>query len=331
MRYRIMRLIVLTGLVILFSVPQGKSAEPTRIRIGYASTSASFASLFVAKEAGLFEKHGLINELLYLQGVQITQVHVAGHLDFSVAGAPLPMQAAVEGADLILVASSMDKFHFKLIVEPGIKSPEDLKNKIIGIARFGSLPDVAIRLVLKQWGMDADKDVKLFQVGRMSDMVAALSGKRIDAAVVSDPTSFQAEKLGMRRLLDMADIDIEFANSAVAVSRAYAKSHRNVVTRFLQAYVEGTQRFMTDREFGIKALRKYTGFQDREILVKTYDLFSSKYLKKVPAVSLKSVESTLAMIADRNPRAKNRKAEEFVDTSFIDELEKTGFIKSVWR
>ncbi|MBI2348071.1 MAG: ABC transporter substrate-binding protein [Deltaproteobacteria bacterium] len=312
---------------ILLGPAETEGASLTRIRAGYPSPSATFYPLFAAKEAGLFEKHGLTSELLYLQGVQITQVHVAGYVDFTVTGAPLPLRAAVEGADLILAASSIDKFIYKLIVVPGITKPADLRGKTIGITTFGSLPDVAIRLVLKQWGMNADKDVKLVQVGRMSDMVVALSGRKIEAGVISDPTSFQAEKLGMKRLLDMADVDVEFANVAVAVSRAYTKSHRDVVLKFLKAYVEGTRRFMTDREFGIKALSKYTGSQDQEILGKTYDLFASKYIKKNPALSLKGVEATLVMIADRNPKAKGRRAEEFVDTSLMEELEKSGFLR----
>ena len=185
---------VFLALAIALEASPSASAELTRIRIGYPSPSASFSPLFVAQEAKLFEKYGLSSELLYLQGIQITQVHVAGHVDFTVTGAPLPMRAAVEGADLALAASSIDKFIYKLIVEPSITRPLDLKGKIIGITTFGSLPDVAIRLVLKKWGLNADTDVKLIQVGRMSDMVIALSGKKIDAGVISDPTSFQAEK-----------------------------------------------------------------------------------------------------------------------------------------
>lgn len=307
------------------------SAEATRIRIGYPSPSASFSALFAAQEGKLFEKHGLASELLYLQGVQITQVHVSGHVDFTVTGAPLPMRAAVEGADLALAASSIDKFIYKLIVDPGIAKPADLRGKLIGITTFGSLPDVAIRLVLGQWGMNADRDVKLVQVGRMSDMVVALSSKKIDAGVISDPTSFQAEKLGMKRLLDMADVDVEFANVAVAISRAYVKSHRDVALRFLKAYVEGTRRFVADKDFAVKTLAKYTGSRDQEILGKTYELFARKYLKKNPTLSLRGVEATLAMIADRNPKAKSRRAEEFVDTSLMAELEKSEFIESVWK
>ena len=308
-----------------------ESAELARIRIGYPSPSASFSPLFAAQEAKLFEKHGLASELLYLQGIQITQVHVAGYVDFTVTGAPLPMRAAVEGADLALAASSIDKFIYKLIVEPSIAKPADLKGKIIGITTFGSLPDVAIRLMLKKWGMNPDADVKLIQVGRMNDMVVALSSKKIDAGVISDPTSFQAEKLGMRRLMDMADEDVEFANVAVAVSRAYVKAQRDVTLRFLKAYVEGTRRFITDKEFGMNTLGKYTGSRDQEILSKTYDLFATKYIKRNPVLSLRGVEATLAMIADRSPKAKNRKAEEFMDTSLMAELDKSGFLKAVWK
>ncbi len=330
MRRLLCRVLLLTVVTIPFGLPKAESAGLTQIRVGYPSPSASFSPVFVAREAGLFEKHGLAVELLYLQGVQITQVQVARQVDFTVTGAPLPLQAAVEGADLILIASSIDSFIYKLIVDPSISKPEELRGKTIGITRFGSLPDVAIRLVLNKWGMDANKDVKLLQVGRMTDMVVALSARRIDAGVISDPTSFQAEKMGMKKLLDMGDIGIEFSNVAAVVSREYGKSHRDVVVRFLKAYVEGTQRFLTDREIGIKALRKYTGIEDQEILGKTYDLFATKYIKRVPKLSLKGVENALAMIAERNPRAKNRRAEEFVDMSFMDELERTGFIKSVW-
>ena len=320
----------LTILLILFFPMWGEGASLTRIRVGYPSPSASFSPLFVAKEAALFEKYGLAAELLYLQGVQITQVHVAKQVDFTVTGSPLPLQASVEGADLILVASSIDSFIYKLIVDPSISTPADLRGKTIGITRFGSLPDVAIRLVLERWGLNANKDVKLLQVGRMTDMVVALSAKRIDAGVISDPTSFQAEKMGMKRLLDMADVGIEFSNVAAVVSREYSKARRDLVLGFLKAYVEGTRRFLTDREMGIKSLGKYTGIQDQEVLTKTYDLFAAKYLKKIPTISLKGVETALMMIAERNPKAKNRRAEEFVDTSFMQELEKTGFIKSVW-
>jgi hypothetical protein len=103
-----------------------------------------------------------------------------------------------------------------------------------------------------------------------------------------------------------------------------------VVLRFLKAYIEGTRRLLTDKELGIRALRKYGGVNDRELLATTYDLFTTRYTKKVPKINAKAVETALNLLAEGNPKAKGRKAEEFIDTSFMDELEATGFIKSVW-
>lgn len=322
---------ILAGLVLLAAPLTGQSAELTSVRVGYPSPSASFSPLFVAEQAHIFQKYGLSAKLLYLQGVAITQAQISGAVDFTVTGSPLPLAADVEGADLILVASSIDRFVFKVIVVPGITKPADLRGKVIGVTRFGSLTDIAIRLVLRKWHMNPDKDVKFIQVGRMTDMVAALKGGKIDAGIISDPTSFVAEKLGLKRLVDMADTGIDFSNTDIVVKRDYSQQHRDRVLAFLKTYIDATHRFLTDRELGIRALEKYTRNNDRDLMAKTYDLFASKYIKKIPTISLGGVETALKMIAQRNPKARNRKASEFVDTSFMNELQKDGFTRSIWR
>ena len=130
--------------------------------------------------------------------------------------------------------------------------------------------------------------------------------------------------------MDFADSGLDIPSTTVVASRKYANSHRDIVLRFLKAYIEGTRRLLTDRELGIRALQKYGGISDREMLATTYDLFTSRYTKKIPKVNPKSVETALNLLAEGNPKARGRKPEEFMDTSFMDELEATGFIKSVW-
>jgi len=168
------------------------------------------------------------------------------------------------------------------------------------------------------------------QIGRLPDMVVAIAQKKVDGGVISFPNSLQAEKMGVKTLLDFADSGLDIPSTTVVASRKYANAHREVVLRFLKAYVEGTRRLLTDKELGIRALRKYGGVNDRELLTTTYDLFTTRYTKKVPKVNPKAVETALNLLAEGNPKAKGRKAEEFMDTSFMDELETTGFIKSVW-
>lgn len=321
---------LLLAFCVLFSPNPGQSASLTRIRAGYPSPSASMYPLFATKEAGLFEKYGLEAEMIYVQGVQLVHVHVAGQLDFSVISSVVYLQASVEGADLIQVASSIDNQIMKVMAHPSISGPEDLKGKTIAVTRFGSLTDLLVRPVLKKWGLDPQRDVKLLQVGRMPDIATAISQRKVDAGVISFPTSLHAEKMGIKTLLDFADSGFEIPATTVVVSRKYGQSHRDVVLRFLKAYVEGTRRLLTDKELGIRALKKYGGIDDREILASTYDLFTKRYIKKIPKVNPKGVENSLSLIAENNPKARGRRAGEFMDTSFMEELESTGFIKSLW-
>ena len=317
--------------VALLTVACTESANGARLRVGYPSPSASFFPLFATKEAGLFEKYGFDTEMIYVQGVQLVQVHVAGQLDVSTISSVVYLQASVEGADLIQVASSIDGQLMKVMVDPSIAKPQDLKGKTLAVTRFGSLTDLLIRSALKNWGLEPLKDVNLIQIGRMPDIATAIAQRSVDGGVISFPTSAQAEKMNLRTLFDFAESDYSLPATTVVISRKYGKSNRDEVLRFLKAYIEGTRRLFTDRELGIRALRRYGGISDRDLLASTYDLFTSKYIKKIPKVNLKGVENSLSLIAETNPKAKNRRPEDFMDTSYMDELEKTGFIKSVWK
>ena len=314
--------------LVLTVISTAHAAE--RVRIGYPSPSANFYPLFATKEADLFEKYGFEPEMIYVQGVQLIAVQVAGQLDFSSVSGLVFLQASLEGSDLIMLASSNDSQPMKLMVHSGIAGPKDLKGKTIAVTRFGSLTDLLLRPMLKNWGLEPQKDVKLLQIGRLPDMVVAIAQKKVDGGVISFPNSLQAEKMGAKTLLDFADSGLDIPSTTVVASRKYANAHRDTVLRFLKAYIEGTRRLLTDKELGIRALRKYGGVNDRELLTTTYDLFTSRYTKKVPKINPKTVETALSLLADVTPKAKGRKAEEFFDMSFMDELEATGFIKSVW-
>jgi ABC-type nitrate/sulfonate/bicarbonate transport system substrate-binding protein len=322
------------GLVLLLAssaaLKSVEGASLTPIKVGYPSPSASFFPLFATKEAGLFEKYGLEAEMIYVQGVQLVQVHVSGQLNFASISSVVYLQASVEGADLVQIASSIDNQLMKLMVDPSISKPADLKGKTLAVTRFGSLTDLLVRPALKNWGLEPQKDVKLIQIGRMSDIASAIALKRVDAGVISFPTSVQAEKMGIKTLLDFSESSDELPATTIVISRRYGKAHRDVVLRFLKAYIEGTHRLFTDRELGIRALRKYGGISDQEMLATTYDLFTSRYIKKIPKASLQGIKNSLALIAESNPKARGHKPEEFMDVSYMDELEKTGFIKSVW-
>ena len=324
-------LALLLGLAV--GLPGANAALPgsTKIRVGYPSPSASMYPLFVTKEAGIFEKHGFDAELVYVQGVQMVHVHTAGQLDFTSTSGIVTLQSSVSGSDLILLANSIESHLMKVIAHPSIAGPADLRGKSIGVTRFGSLTDLALRPILEQWKLEPNKDVSLVQIGRLSDFVPAIQQKRIAAGMLSFPTSYFAEKLGLKSLYDLAESGIEVPTTTIAVSRAYANANRERVLRYMRAYLEGTHRLLTDKEVSIKALRRYGGIQDPEVLAATYDLVSSKYIKKVPTLTVKAVQNALQLVGESNPKAKGRRPAEFMDTSYIEELEKSGFIRKLWQ
>jgi NitT/TauT family transport system substrate-binding protein len=302
-----------------------------KLRAGYPSHSASMYPIYVTKEAKLFEKYGLDTEMIYVQGVQMVQVHVAGQLDVTTTSGLVTLQSSVSGSDLVLLANSIDMHLMKLAAHPSIKGPADLKGKSIAVTRFGSLTDLLVRPLLTSWGLDPKKDVTLLQIGSQRDIATAISLKRVDAGVLSFPTSYYAEKTGLKPLYDFGESGGEIPTTTVAISREFGKKNRDTVLRFLRAYLEGHKRLLTDRALSIRALRKYGGIADEETLAYTYDLFSTKIIRKVPTISAKSVENALQLLAETMPKARERKAAEFIDASYMEELDRSGFIKSLWQ
>ncbi len=240
---RVLIFLILNFPLSILHFSPAQSAALERLRVGYPSPSANFYPLFATKEANLFEKYGFEPEMIYVQGVQLIAVQVAGQLDFSSVSGLVFLQASVEGSDLILLASSNDSQPMKLMVHSGITGPKDLRGKTVAVTRFGSLTDLLLRPVLKNWGLEPQKDVNLLQIGRLPDMVLAIAQKKVDGGVISFPNSLQAEKMGVKTLLDFADSGLDIPSTTVVASRKYANSHREIVLRFLKAYIEGTRRF----------------------------------------------------------------------------------------
>src|SRR3989304_2776149 len=189
-------------LIMLWGAPRSDGPALAKLRGGYPSPSAAFYQLFATKEAGLLEKYGFDTEMVYVQGVQLVQVHVSGQLDFASISSVVYLQASVEGADLIQIATSIDNQIMKLMVNPSITKPQDLKGKTLAVTRFGSLTDLLFRPALRNWGLEPLKDVKLIQIGRMPDIATAIAQKAVDGGVISFPTSVNAEKMNIKTLLD---------------------------------------------------------------------------------------------------------------------------------
>lgn len=303
-----------------------------KIRVGGGSASATQMSMWLAKEGGFYEKNGLAAEVISIPGSSLAlQAMLAGELPIIQLGGAASIQANLSGADSVIVATIVRKFLFSIFARPGIERMEDLRGKVFGATRFGTLSDLASRFALRAYGIDPERDITMVQTGGPAETVTAMAAGKVHAAAISPPATLQARKLKLKELLDLSKLDAEYHVNGVVTSRRYLKSHEDVVRRFLKAYIEGAARGQKDKNFALKAMGKYFRTDDKEILEESYETVIKSNFSIPPYPSIQGIASLLQGLEKQNPKAKGAKPEEFSDSRLIRELDQSGFIKSVLR
>lgn len=305
-------------------------AWSAKLYVVYASISGTQSIGWIAKEAGLFAKHGLDVEMLFTGGGRAITSLLGGDTPIVTVGGPSVIAARLAGSDVVITAHIFDTILYSLMVTPEIRGLSDLKGKKIGASRFGSATDFALRYVLKQNGFDPVKDVVIFQIGGQSETLAALRAGSIQGGVIASPATAEAKRLGMKELINMANLGVEYPHTTIATTGRFLRSNRETVLRFTRAYVEGVHRFLNDREFSLRVIGKYTKIQSRAALDATYDDYTP-YVKKIPAPAVGSIKTVLEQLSAAEPKAKTARAQDFIETSIVADLEQEGFFKQVWR
>ena len=306
-------------------------AKPlVRVVVGYGSTDGAIAPLWFAKETKLFEKRGLDVVLVGMgTGSVSLRALIAKDLEIaSLSGSGL-VQAALQGADTVIVSSVINGFIFKLFGAPDITSPAQLKGKKLGVSRYGATSDFAIRLALRKWGLNPDRDLNILQIGTTQDTVRAMQTKMIDTGVLSGTASLVARKAGFRELGDLAELGLHYPMAPIGTTKSYLQKNEALVKEFMLAYIEGVHDFKRNKETALAVLKKYTRNDDREVLEDSYNNYASKYLA-LPIPTLDGIRTILAELAGTVPAAKNAEPEQFVAYKIAREIEASGFIKKLY-
>ncbi|HXG53503.1 MAG TPA: ABC transporter substrate-binding protein [candidate division Zixibacteria bacterium] len=333
MRPRALRIFLFT-FVLWTAAYSPARAQLTRLNVGYSAISADQLPAWVAKESGIFAKNGLDVQLIFFTGGSTAILAlVSGDVPITQVSGPGLLNSALAGSDAVFVAAGVTSLNYVLIGKPGLKSPEQLKGGTVAISRFGSATDSIARYALGRIGLTPGKDVTLVQVGSGPDRLsAALTGK-VSAAVINPPSSFIAERKGLAVIADVAKMGLVFQHTGVATTRRFIREHPDTVRRYVRSHVEAVHKIWTDKEATVKALGKFMGSGiDREILEKSREnILSEAMLPKKQYPSLEGIKTVLQEISGRDPRAKTAKPEQFVDMTFIKELDESGFIDGLYR
>ena len=321
----------LLPLIVLIASPAASWAATTMtpMRLLYPSFAGSWATAWIAKEAGYFSQEGLDVELIRVGGsTRMVAALLGGSAPIIQAGASAALAATAAGGDVVIIGSTGTVSPFRLIARQEIKQPSDLKGKKAGITTFGSTSDQMVRIALKKFNLEPNKDVALLTFGAQPEAFAALMNGIVQVAALSYPLYPKAIKVGMRELVNFGELGVEDINGTVITTRAFLTQNRDTALRFLRAFARGMQRYRMDKEFSKRVLGKYGKINDEETLEGTWQDYAPT-LQKSPRPALSAVQYLIEnQFAGKKPLPK---LEQFVDTSLADQLEKSGFIDSLYK
>ncbi len=320
------------ALLSLFS--SSASAQLTKVNVGYSAISGDQLPLWVGKELGIFEKNGLdVQPIFFTGGSTAILALVSGDVPITQVSGPGLVSSALGGSDAVFIAGGMTSLNYVLMGKPGVTSAEQLKGGSVAISRFGSATDTIARFALRKVGLTPVKDVTIVQVGSGPDRLAAILTGRVTAAVINPPSNFQAEKKGLAVLADVAKMGLVFQHTGPATTRKFIREHQDIVRRYVKGHVEAVHRMYTDKEGTIKVLAKYMGGGvDREILEKSREnVLTEALLPKKQYPTMEGLKFVIEDLGERDPRAKAAKPEQFVDLTFIKEIDQSGFIDGLYK
>lgn len=318
--------VALLAAAVLAAAP--RPAE-SRSYIAYISDSTSSSVIYwVAKEMGLFKKHGLDLDLIFIDGsVRGIQSMLAGDLGYSGAVGTAVINAKLAGGDVAIIQSQVNTLPYFVVGSASIQSPEQLRGRSAAVHIPGTSADFALRLALAKVGV-AYKDIKAVTVGGGPARVTAVMTGQMDFTVVTEGEKIQAEKAGLRTIIDMAQLKVPFQFNCTATTRRRIRDNPDEARRVVFAMAESTHFFKTRKEDSIRVMQKYTRGLARDVLEKAY-ASNAALLVEDGMPTVEGLRQTLEVQALTDARAAKAKAEDFVELRFVEEMKKGGFVEKL--
>ena len=299
-------------------------------RIGSAGLSGELLPLWIAQNRALFKKYRLDTEVITFQGGPPTvQSLLAGEIKFHVGGTSSIVDARIAGADTVTVAVFVNTLPYTLVASEKIKSAEQLKGKRFAVSRLGSVSDLSLRIALRNLGVNPEKEAVILGIGDQTSRFGALRSGAVDATVISPPLTITARQLRFNLIASFQDAGIKWAYNSIDIAGEFGRSQRETVLNFLRGFIEGMAFIRKHKEESLGVLSKWMRLNDREALEETYD-FLLKILPQKPYGSDEGMQAVLDAVGVRNPKAKKFKPQDFVDMSYLQELDRGGFIDRIY-
>ncbi len=302
------------------------SGKLERIKIAYASIGGQHAPIWVTHEAGFFRREGLATELIFMRGgTPVVQALLAGEVQFGYTGTA-PISARLRGADTIIIAVTVNTLPYWFFTRPDIDSATKLKGKKVATATFGASSHMISQYVIGTLGLDPAKDVTYIQVGSVPQRLAALKTNAAQATLLSITEALEARKMGLRILVDVTKMGLAYTSNALATTDAYIAKNRATVQKAVKALVEGIKYMKANEQKTVQIIAKYTRISDLDAIKATFEPLA-RIIEDKPFPSMRGIQFVLDELGKTDPKAKSANPADFVDVSFLKNLEKEGVFR----
>ena len=316
--------------LLLAAIPALAGLAQAKSYVAYISDSPASSSVYwVAKDAGIFKKHGLDVELIFINGsTRGIQSLIAGDVSFSSGVGTAVINGKLAGGDIAIINSMTNTLPYYIFGKPEIKSPEDLKGRSAAMHIPGTAADFALRLALKGVGLSL-KDVKGVTIGGGPARVAAVASGQLDFTVGTEGEKIRGETLGLKVVIDMAKLNIPFQFTCTVSTRRMIRDNPDMVQRMVKAMAETVHYYKNHKDPAVRIMQKYARGPSRTFFEEVYDS-NKELLVEDTYPTLEGLKTTLEIQASLDPKAAKAKAEDFVDLRFVDELKTSGFIEKLY-
>ena len=328
MSYRLA--LAILSFITLFAANSPVSAQE-KLRLAWAGFSPTNSPIWVIEDRKLMQKQGVQPEIIAISASPtVLQALLANEIDAASISVTTLTSSRLAGADTVMIVGVVPTFVDHIVSLSNISAVEQLKGKTAGVNRLGSTSDLGLRLALRKLGVDPEKDVKIIPTGGTAERFAALSKGITQFTIIPEPFLTQAEKLGFRNLYNLSDLKIPFWWNGILSREAIIKTKRPLMQKLTRAMVEAIHIIKTEKEYAKSLIKKNLGVADPEGLERAYKDYANAF-PEVPYPTPDGVKTMLDDMARANPKAASADPKSFVDLSLVAELEKSGFIKQLYR
>ncbi|HEX6510710.1 MAG TPA: ABC transporter substrate-binding protein [Chloroflexota bacterium] len=293
-------------------------APVTQLQVGYSAITGANLPLWLAQEAGLFQKHGFdVSPLLIPGGANAMAALLSGQVQISESGGSDGLAANANGGDVLVLATPVPVYPYLLEVTPNIRSPADLKGKKIGAGATGSSGDIAARQALRKLGLNPEKDLTIIAVQSRQTGTTALLNGALQGVVDDPPDSLMLDAKGFHALFDMVELHLPAAQTAIMVRRDWAAEHRDVLQAYIDARVEAIARARRDKALSVAVLKKYFKSDDDLGMSATYDYYAGKVLPAAPHALPEQFRDAVAELTRTNSEMRDFDVRTILDDSYV--------------